>query len=120
MIARLPAAKTESFRSCLWTVNLDAELPGDGTLCIVRGDGVSYYGVEEQYATGQPGRSFLLAKFDAEGTVYETFVGADRCNFRCSCPSGQHRKTLRCVHVEALDAMIRAGHLEDPRGGPTR
>lgn len=83
---------------------------GDWKIEIWQGKESKAYYLEEQPAVGFIGRRFLWLKVE-DGEVYETHVGADFIQWKCTCTAGCVGRFL-CKHAEVLFDAIHKSLLE--------
>jgi hypothetical protein len=93
-----------------WTPKSTEGGPPAGALVIKQRRGHTSYSVEEA-ASDEYGRSFVVAKLNAGGSVAEAYVaqlGAHGSR-RCDCLGYRHNG--ECKHLAALAALVEAGRL---------
>ena len=95
------------------------DLPGAGMLEVARGPRTTRYVVTEQLdAYGSFGRVFRLFKpdhgssTDSEESHYDCCVGPDPAHDLCPCRG--HARYGRCVHLDAIRALLANGRLDPP------
>ena len=125
----LTGTRTYEKRSVTWEPHpVESGNPAAGTATITRGKRVIAYEVEEFLADPKfgAGRAFQVVKDD--GVVYHLFLNDERPMSFCDCPGhtyGATEKankvhcdkydTLGCVHLDAVNALVRRGWLPESR-----
>lgn len=117
---RLPASKSEPHRCVAWTPTIIPGRPEDGTVQIGCGKSSVGYLMQETVPPSPWLRGFIL--FKAEDPIgddvrdaYEVFLG-HAGSAHCNCTG--FGRWGSCKHVDALAALVAAGHLPDPRCHP--